>query len=110
MVTNLGGSLPRTDHVMPRPMPRPTTAQIVYGSLTVVFSTLAMLLLSRTASGVGVAVIAVAALGLGLLVAMTVPQPKPAAPPAAPEASPAQRRVPAQRPVLADSVRETAGP
>ncbi|MGW5736161.1 MULTISPECIES: hypothetical protein [Streptomyces] len=97
-------------------MPRPTAAQITYGTLTVVCSTLAMLLLSQTTSGVGVAVIAVAALGLGLLVAMTVPQPKPVAPPAArvaPAARTADERVPAQRasaPVLAESVREPAGP
>ncbi|MFH8606648.1 hypothetical protein ACH4D5_04050 [Streptomyces sp. NPDC018029] len=83
-------------------MPRPTTAQITYGSVTVVFSTLAMLLLSRTASGVGIAVIALAALGLGLLVAMTVPLPrrpeKPAAPLArtVPAAAPADARVPAR--------------
>ncbi|MEU6763619.1 hypothetical protein ABZ916_13980 [Streptomyces sp. NPDC046853] len=103
-------------------MPRPTPAQITYGTLTVVFSTLAMLLLSQTSSGIGVAVIAVAALGLGLLVAMTVPQPQaqresePAASPAArvaPAARNAEERVPAQRaaaPVLAESVREPAGP
>ncbi|MEV7198202.1 hypothetical protein AB0N81_41420 [Streptomyces sp. NPDC093510] len=83
-------------------MPRPTTAQITYGSVTVIFSTLAMLLLSQTASGVGVAVIALAALGLGLLVAMTVPLPKPSGRPAAPvarsvpAAAPAGDRVPAQ--------------
>src|SRR4051794_41656228 len=58
-------------------MPRPTAAQIAYGSMTVIFSTLAMLLLSQTSSAVGTAVIAVSALALGLLVAMTVPQPKP---------------------------------
>ncbi|MEU6678265.1 hypothetical protein [Streptomyces sp. NPDC046925] len=99
-------------------MPRPTPAQITYGTLTVVFSTLAMLLLSQTSSGIGVAVIAVAALGLGLLVAMTVPQreSEPAASPAArvaPAARNAEERVPAQRaaaPVLAESVREPAGP
>ncbi|MHC3474164.1 hypothetical protein ACYF6T_36445 [Streptomyces sp. 7R007] len=56
-------------------MPRPTVAQLAYGSCTVIFSTLAMLLLSQTTSGVGIAVIAVAALALGLLVAMTVPLP-----------------------------------
>ncbi|MFJ5291679.1 hypothetical protein [Streptomyces sp. NPDC088348] len=61
-------------------MPRPTVAQLLYGSATVVFSTLAMLLLSRTSSGVGVAVIVVAALVLGLLVAVTVPMPKSARP------------------------------
>ncbi|MFF4258976.1 hypothetical protein ACFY1L_48150 [Streptomyces sp. NPDC001663] len=57
-------------------MPRPTAAQLLYGSCTVIFSTLAMLLLSQTSSGVGIAIIAVAALALGLLVAMTVPLPK----------------------------------
>ncbi|MDC0769217.1 MULTISPECIES: hypothetical protein [unclassified Streptomyces] len=56
-------------------MPRPTAAQLAYGSCTVIFSTLAMLLLSQTSSGVGIAVIAVSALLLGLLVAMTVPMP-----------------------------------
>ncbi|MGW7273140.1 hypothetical protein ACWGH5_21755 [Streptomyces sp. NPDC054864] len=97
-------------------MPRPTPAQITYGTLTVVFSTLSMLLLSQTSSGIGVAVIAAAALMLGLLVAMTVPQPKPVASPAArvaPAAKAADGRVPAQRAsahVLAESVREPAGP
>lgn len=57
-------------------MPRPTAAQLSYGLCTVIFSTLAMLLLSQTSSGSGIAVIAVAALLLGLLVAMTVPMPK----------------------------------
>lgn len=56
-------------------MPRPTAAQLSYGSVTVVFSTLAMLLLSRTESGTGIAVIGTAALALGLLVAVTVPLP-----------------------------------
>ncbi|MER6030622.1 hypothetical protein [Streptomyces sp. NPDC001851] len=56
-------------------MPRPTAAQLVYGSCTVFFSTLAMLLLSQTSSGLGITVIALAALALGLLVAMTVPLP-----------------------------------
>ncbi|MFF1838886.1 hypothetical protein ACFVXE_32565 [Streptomyces sp. NPDC058231] len=57
-------------------MPRPTAAQLSYGSVTVVFSTLAMLLLSRTSSGIGIAVIGTAALALGLLVAVTVPLPR----------------------------------
>lgn len=56
-------------------MPRPTAAQLAYGSCTVILSTLAMLLLSQTRSGAGIALIAVAALALGLLVAMTVPLP-----------------------------------
>ncbi|MEV3875222.1 hypothetical protein [Streptomyces sp. NPDC049906] len=54
-------------------MPRPTAAQIAYGTATVVCSTIVMLLLSRTGSGIAVAVVTVAALGLGLLVAATVP-------------------------------------
>ncbi|MFF2845502.1 hypothetical protein ACFVT5_04115 [Streptomyces sp. NPDC058001] len=57
-------------------MPRPTAAQLAYGTATVICCTLAMLLLSQTSSGIGVAVIALAALGLGLLVAVTVPLPK----------------------------------
>ncbi|CAL9549762.1 hypothetical protein [Streptomyces sp. enrichment culture] len=63
-------------------MPRPTVAQFAYGSCTVVFSALAMLLLSGTSSGPGTAVVAVSALALGLLVALTVPHtgPRPAAP------------------------------
>lgn len=56
-------------------MPRPTTAQLAYGSLTVVLSTFAMLLLSDAQSGVGVAVICAAGLILGLLVAVTVTLP-----------------------------------
>ncbi|MEU1125783.1 hypothetical protein ABZ371_20015 [Streptomyces sp. NPDC005899] len=56
-------------------MPRPTAAQFSYGSLTVVLSALAMLLLSGTDSDVGVAVVCSAALVLGLLVAVTVPLP-----------------------------------
>ncbi|MFJ1746009.1 hypothetical protein ACIOJD_07155 [Streptomyces sp. NPDC088116] len=56
-------------------MPRPTAAQLAYGSATVVCSTLVMLLLSGTTTGIGVAVIAIAALGLGLLVALTVTTP-----------------------------------
>ncbi|MFE7748088.1 hypothetical protein [Streptomyces sp. NPDC057428] len=56
-------------------MPRPTAAQFLYGSATVVFSAFAMLLLSRTESGTGVGVVCVAALALGLLVALTVPLP-----------------------------------
>src|SRR5690606_31143204 len=58
-------------------MPRPTVAQLAYGSCTVVLSTLAMLLLSGASSGAGVAVVAVAALAVGLLVAMTVPLARP---------------------------------
>ncbi|MGK5545392.1 hypothetical protein ACSNOH_11760 [Streptomyces sp. URMC 127] len=65
-------------------MPRPTPAQITYGSATVVFSTLAMLLLSQTASGLGIAVIAVAALALGLFVAVTFPVPRASRRPRAP--------------------------
>ncbi|GAA2982357.1 hypothetical protein [Streptomyces fulvorobeus] len=56
-------------------MPRPTAAQLSYGSVTVVFSALAMLLLSGTGSLAGVAVVCTTALALGLLVAVTVPLP-----------------------------------
>lgn len=57
-------------------MPRPTAAQLAYGSATVIVSTIAMLLLSQTSTGLGVAVISAAALALGLLVALTVPLPR----------------------------------
>ncbi|MFF3017466.1 hypothetical protein [Streptomyces sp. NPDC057939] len=57
-------------------MPRPTAAQLAYGSATVIVSTIAMLLLSQTSTGLGVAVISAAALALGLLVALTVPTPR----------------------------------
>ncbi|WLQ34060.1 hypothetical protein P8A18_11675 [Streptomyces castrisilvae] len=56
-------------------MPRPTAAQLFYGSVTVVFSTLAMLLLFRTSSGLGIAAVGTVALALGLLVSVTVPAP-----------------------------------
>ena len=54
-------------------MPRPTAAQLSYGSVTVVFSTLAMLLLFRTTSGIGIAAVGTIALALGLVVSVTVP-------------------------------------
>ncbi|MEU7165207.1 hypothetical protein AB0A70_11260 [Streptomyces morookaense] len=56
-------------------MPRPTPAQIAYGSATVVFSTLVMLLLSQERSGFGAAVVALTALVLGLLAAFAVAAP-----------------------------------
>jgi len=58
-------------------MPRPTPAQLVYGSATVVCSAFALLLFSRTRSVLGVSVIAVAALALGLLAAFTTPGTRP---------------------------------
>ncbi|MFD5039436.1 hypothetical protein ACFWMX_00505 [Streptomyces sp. NPDC058378] len=54
-------------------MPRPTAAQFSYGSATVVFSALALLLLFRTESGIGVAAVGTVALMLGLLVALALP-------------------------------------
>ncbi|MCT2591250.1 hypothetical protein LHJ74_15265 [Streptomyces sp. N2-109] len=54
-------------------MPRPAPAQLAYGLVTVVCSTLAMLLLSDATSGMAVMLIAVVALALGLLVALTAP-------------------------------------
>ncbi|BDD72479.1 MULTISPECIES: hypothetical protein [Streptomyces] len=82
-------------------MPRPTAAQFAYGTCTVIFSTLAMLLLSRTSSGPGVALIAVAALALGLLVAMTVPQPRTRAVSAVPPRRIGVDREPARVPAAA---------
>ncbi len=83
-------------------MPRPTAAQLAYGSATVVVSTIAMLLLSRTSSGLWIALIAAAALALGLLVAVTVPLPRrrgrhaarPGSAPAAAASAPAPAHVP----------------
>src|SRR6476646_9649395 len=57
------------------PLPRPTTAQLAYGSLTVVLSTLATLLLSDVRSGAAVVAVAAGGLLLGLLVAVTVTMP-----------------------------------
>jgi hypothetical protein len=95
-------------------MPRPNAAQLAYGSCTVIFSTLAMLLLSQTSSSPGIAVIALAALALGLLVAVTVPLPKSAS---GAERPAAERQAPAGRPTAsvgstagAEPVRETAHP
>jgi hypothetical protein len=53
-------------------MPRPTTPQLAYGSLTVVLSTFATLLLSDVRSGAAVVAVSAAGLLLGLLVAVTV--------------------------------------
>jgi len=55
-------------------MPRPTTAQVAYGSLTVVLSTLAMLLLSDAQSGAAVVAVAAAGLVLGVIVAAALSQ------------------------------------
>jgi hypothetical protein len=52
-------------------MPRPTPAQVAYGTATVVLSTLAMLLLSDAHSGAGVVIIAAVGLVLGTLVAVS---------------------------------------
>ncbi len=53
-------------------MPRPAPAQYLYGSATVVLSTLAMLLLSGASSGPGVVLVTFAGLALGLLVAVAL--------------------------------------
>lgn len=85
-------------------MPRPTVAQFAYGSCTVVFSTFALLLLSRTTSGAGIAVVAVAALALGLLVALKVPGARAREVAPVRQMSTARTRVPA---ASAESVRAT---
>ncbi|MGI5398664.1 hypothetical protein ACQEVG_04230 [Streptomyces sp. CA-135486] len=54
-------------------MPRPTAAQLAYGSATVVFSTLALLLLTRTSHVLGVAAIGAASMAIGLVVAAALP-------------------------------------
>ncbi|WP_037836263.1 hypothetical protein [Streptomyces sp. NRRL F-5650] len=87
-------------------MPRPTAAQFAYGSCTVIFSTLAMLLLSQTSSGPGVALVAVAALALGLLVAVAVPLLATRTATAAPARGIATAREPVRIPA---SARVTAG-
>lgn len=46
-------------------MPRPTPTQLVYGSTTVVLSTLLLLLLSDAHSGIAVALAVIAGLALG---------------------------------------------
>ncbi|SHK91867.1 hypothetical protein [Actinacidiphila paucisporea] len=56
-------------------MPRPTTPQLAYGSLTVVLSTLATLLLSDVRSGAAVVAVAAGGLLLGLLVAVSMTAP-----------------------------------
>ncbi|CAL9474702.1 hypothetical protein [Streptomyces sp. enrichment culture] len=89
-------------------MPRPTAAQFAYGSCTVIFSTLAMLLLSQTSSVPGVALVAVAALALGLLVAMTVPQPKARTLTALPSRRPEADREPVPAARVAAGAGETA--
>jgi hypothetical protein len=50
-------------------MLRPTTAQVFYGSLTVVLATLVLLLVTGAHSGAAVLVVAAAGLALGLAVA-----------------------------------------
>jgi hypothetical protein len=78
-------------------MPRPTLAQLAYGTATVVCATLAMLLLSHARSLPAVLAVTVTALGLGLLVALALPRarrraaaPQPPAP-AVPTPRPADR-------------------
>ncbi|KAF4409662.1 hypothetical protein [Streptomyces lycii] len=69
-------------------MPRPTAAQLAYGSATVVLSTLAMLLMSETRSVLGIVSISLAGLALGLFVAVTVPAPRAARRPGVAQTAP----------------------
>jgi hypothetical protein len=80
-------------------MPRPTPAQLAYGSATVVCSTLAMLLLSRASSLPGVVAIVVAGLALGVLVALTLAVPWDARAARSPERTPAPRVPRARTPI-----------
>lgn len=53
-------------------MPRPTIAQVAYGSLTVVLTTVALLLATDARSGAAVAGLAAAGLLAGLLMAVAL--------------------------------------
>ncbi|MDT0322592.1 hypothetical protein [Streptomyces millisiae] len=53
-------------------MPHPTPAQIIYGSVTVVTTTFALLLLAPALSGPGLTLVAGVALLLGVLVALAL--------------------------------------
>ncbi len=57
-------------------MPRPTLAQLAYGTATVICATLAMLLLAQVRSLPAVLAVAATALALGLLVALALPRPR----------------------------------
>ncbi|MFF8971572.1 hypothetical protein [Streptomyces sp. NPDC014995] len=89
-------------------MPRPTVAQLTYGSCTVILSALAMLALSQTSSGSLIAVISVTAVALGVLVAMTVPAPRRA--PVVVARSTADEPVPASVAAAPEPVREHSAP
>ncbi|WP_137989092.1 hypothetical protein [Streptomyces vilmorinianum] len=78
-------------------MPRPNAAQLAYGSATVVFSTVALLLLSRTTTPLGIMVISAAGLLLGLLVTVTMPVHRAAPAPVPPLPRNDEIRVPAAR-------------
>ncbi|MEV4946105.1 hypothetical protein [Streptomyces sp. NPDC053755] len=78
-------------------MPRPNAAQIAYGSATVVFSTVALLLLSRTTGTLGIVVVCAAGLLLGLVVATTLPAHRRSRPAAAPLPRNDEIRVPPVR-------------
>ncbi|MEU6878493.1 hypothetical protein [Streptomyces sp. NPDC046712] len=78
-------------------MPRPNAAQLAYGSATVVFSTVALLLLSRTTTPLGIVVISAAGLLLGLLVTVTMPVHRKAPAPVPPLPRNDEIRVPAAR-------------
>ncbi|MDK1473793.1 hypothetical protein QNO07_10235 [Streptomyces sp. 549] len=54
-------------------MPRPTLAQLVYGSATVTLTTLLLLLLTQAQSGTTTVLIASGALVAGLLVSLLAP-------------------------------------
>jgi hypothetical protein len=76
-------------------MPRPTTAQVFYGSLTVVLATLVMLLVTDARSGAAVVALAAVGLLLGLAVAVLLAaaavQGRPAAEARPPAAAPVPR-------------------
>jgi O-antigen ligase len=91
-------------------MPRPTTSQLAYGSLTVVLSTVAALLLTGVRSGAAVVAVAAAGLVLGLAVAAAVSRPAGARRRSASATAPAAAPVPAAVPVPRSRVAGGAEP
>ncbi|MFG2871974.1 hypothetical protein [Streptomyces sp. NPDC048338] len=88
-------------------MPRPNTAQLAYGSATVVFSTAALLLLSRTTTTLGIIAISVAGLLIGVLVVVAVPVRRQV--PAVPQPSVPAQRAPRNAEIRVPAVHAGAG-
>ncbi|MDT9689289.1 hypothetical protein Q5762_13255 [Streptomyces sp. P9(2023)] len=90
-------------------MPRPNAAQLAYGSATVVFSTVALLLLSRTTNALGVVVISAAGLLLGVLVTTTMPATRRTTPDPVTPVPPVPQEAPRTDEIRVPAVRVGAG-